>query len=214
MFAPPPPRLRKGPPWEAEGPSPGSFWATIVAFVTDVAGFFSTMRLSGGIGLPLLYMLIAGAIGGLAQVAQQGAMMALGIAPENPALGNPAETTGYIIGMFVGGLCGFAFAALLMSFITSGIYHVMLSLLGGPNQGFEATYRVVAYCSAHTFLMYLIPCCGIHLGAIAGIVLPIIGLAYAHETSGWRAAGAVLIPSAVCCGAVVVLVAIIVGMTA
>jgi hypothetical protein len=181
-----------------------------------MAGFFSNMRLSGGIGLPVLYMVIGAAIGGMAQVSQQAALMALriGAANMNPGLNNQPDSMGYVAGLFLGGTCGIVVLALIMSLITAGVYHLMLSLLGGAQQGFEATYRVVAYSSAHSFLLYVIPCCGAHLGVLAGLVFPIIGLACAHETSGWKAAGAVLLPGIVCCVVGVAIGAALVGMRA
>jgi hypothetical protein len=204
---------RNGPPWEAEGPSPGSFWATIKEFFSDVSGFFATMRVEGGIGLPLLFMLICAAIGGLGYALQQAALAAVGVAMPGGAMpDNPAETAGFFVGLILGGLCGVAFIALLISFISSAIYHVMLLLLGGANNGFEATYRVVAYTSGLSFLMYLIPCCGNYIGGLASIVLTIVGLAYGHDTSGWRAAGAVLLPMGVCCIAGIGLAAALVGL--
>jgi hypothetical protein len=144
-------------------------------------------------------MLICGVIGGGGYALQQAAFMAMGLAVPGAFGDNPAETAGVIVGMLIGGFCGVAVLALVMSFITAAVYHGMLSLLGGANEGFEATYRVVAYTSSHSFLLYLIPCCGSHIGGLASLILAIIGLSYAHDTSGWRASGAVLIPTGVCC---------------
>jgi phage FluMu protein Com len=204
---------RHGPPWEAEGPSPGSFWSTIKSFFSDLTGFFVTMRLQGGIGLPLLYMLICSVIGGAGYALQQAALSAIGIAMPG-GMQNAAET-GQAIAMIVGlSFCLAPLGAILMSFVMSAIYHAMLAMLGGANQGMETTYRVVAYTFGHSYLMYLIPCCGSQIGGLASIILTIIGLAYAHDTSGWRATGTVLIPMAVCCVAAIGLFAAAVGIGA
>ena len=213
-FQPGPSQGRNGPPWEALGPSPASFFATFKEFFSDVTGFFSTMRIQGGIGLPLFYLFICGAIGGVGYGAQQALFAGLGIAlPGNFQNANPQDAA-FIVGMFIGSFCGIAIIAVVMSFITAAIYHVMLVILGGAQEGFEATYRVVAYTSGHCFLIYLIPCCGGHIGSLASIVLSIIGLTYAHNTSGWKAAGAVLLPMVVCCIGAIGLVAAIVALEA
>jgi hypothetical protein len=199
-----PPRLgasrrRHGPPWEADGPSPGSFWATIKEFFTDVSGFFSNMRLEGGVGLPLAFMMICTVIGASFLAMQQLALATMGLAGGFELPDNPPEAVGFMVGFVLGVLCVVGILVPVISFVTAAVYHLMLTLLGGAHQGFEATFRVVAYTSAHSMLMYLIPCCGNYIGGLASIVLAIIGLAYAHDTSGWRAAGAVLLPMAVCC---------------
>ncbi len=108
---------RHGPPWEAEGPSPASFWSTIKAFFSDILGFFAGMRVQGGIGLPLLYMIICSVIGGAGYAIQQAALMTLGIAMPGAMQDNAMET-GQAIGIVVGlGFCGTPIMTMLGSFI-------------------------------------------------------------------------------------------------
>lgn len=190
---------RNGPAWESQGPSPASFVATFKEFFSDVTGFFCAMRVQGGIGLPVFHLFVCSALGGLGYGLQQAVFAAMGMAmPGNLQNPGPQEPA-LVVGMFFGTFCAMAVFGIVASFLWAGVYHVMLMMLGGANEGFEASYRVVAYTNGHCFLMYLIPCCGSYVGSLASIVLTIIGLCYTHNTSGWKATGAVLLPLLFCC---------------
>ena len=67
-------------------------------------------------------------------------------------------------------------------------------MVKGAKPGFEATFRVVAYgYSANIFMV--IPFCGGILPLVWAVVLSIIGLREAHETTGGKAAFAVFLPA-------------------
>ena len=88
-------------------------------------------------------------------------------------------------------------------FVTSGILHLMLMLLGGGHKTFEATFRAVCFSQAPMILfvipVFLIPGCGLLVG-LWSLVLYVIGLAAVHEIGHGRAAAAVLLPLlALCC---------------
>ena len=97
---------------------------------------------------------------------------------------------------------------LVWTFIWTGIVHLVLWILGGAKEGFEATLRVYAYSRGSTALFELVPFCGGLVSAVWSLVLQIIGLSRVHEISGGKAALAVLLPLAFCC---ILLVAIIVA---
>jgi hypothetical protein len=83
--------------------------------------------------------------------------------------------------------------------ILSGIIHLFCLLFGCAKHGFPATLRIVAYASAPTVLQG-IPCLGFAALAYT-IVLQVWGVMRVQETSGGRAAGAVLaLPVVLCCG--------------
>jgi hypothetical protein len=82
-------------------------------------------------------------------------------------------------------------------FISAGITHVCLMVLGGANEGFEATFRVNGYAYGGLAWTMVIPVCGGLVFLVWGIVLEIIGLADAHRVSTGKAAAAVLIPIAI-----------------
>jgi hypothetical protein len=175
--------------------------------------FFKKMPVIGGLTDPLLYALILGMAGlifsSFWQILLQGAMQGLMIPGMKAAPGQNIFS-----GIFMAVLAFlFPFLIILGLFITSGILHVCLMLARGARSGFEATFRVVAYAnSAYIFLV--IPFCGSLLAAVWAVVLTIIGLREAHETTGGKAAFAVFLPVVVCCGLVLIAIALFMGAAA
>lgn len=105
------------------------------------------------------------------------------------------------------------FLIILGLFILSGILHVCLMMVKGARNGFEATFRAVAYSySANIFLV--IPFCGGLLAVVWAVVLYIIGLKEAHETTGGKAAIAVFLPGIVCCGLITIAIMLFMGAVA
>ena len=87
---------------------------------------------------------------------------------------------------------------LAFNFLTVGIHHLVLMLLGGANKGYDATYKVVCYSySAQAF--GLIPVCGFVAVYAFYFIASIIGLSKVHGTEGWKAAVAMLAPYILCC---------------
>ena len=76
-------------------------------------------------------------------------------------------------------------------------------IVGGANQPFETTFRVLAFTQGSTGVLQLIPICGGVIAAVWGIVVNCIGLARAHETDTGRAVLAIFLPVIVCCGAAI-----------
>jgi len=96
---------------------------------------------------------------------------------------------------------------LITLFIWSGLVHLVLAMLGAAPNGFATTLRAVCY-SQTAIVALLVPVAGGLIQLIWSLVLQIIGLSQAHRVSGGKAAAAVLIPIAVCCGCVVALAVI------
>ncbi len=173
--------------------------------------FFRTMPVTGGLTDPLLYALIVGMIGlmfsYLWQILTRGAMQSM--------IGMPSGAGQYL---FQGiGLAVLAFLSPLLLiaglFLSAGILHVCLMLVKGSRSGFEGTFRVVSYgYSANVF--WAIPFCGGLLAGVWAIVLYIIGLREAHETTGGKAAFAVFLPAIVCCGLLFFALAMLLGAAA
>lgn len=177
------------------------------------SGFFKRMPVTGGLTDPLLYALIIGMVGLIFsyfwQILLQGAMQGMML----PGMKAAAEQN-----MFRGiGLAVLAFFSpfliILVLFIGSGILHVCLMLVKGARSGFEATFRVVAY-GYSTYILLVIPFCGGLIAGVWAVVLAIIGLREAHETTGGKAAFAVFLPVVVCCGLVLVAIAMFMGAAA
>jgi hypothetical protein len=204
--APDPDPARTGPAWEQTG---GSWWLrfaqTTQAVLTGPDLFFRTMRREGGIGQPIVFGVIGSLLGGLAAAIYQMVLSTLTAGMQGPAA---AREQAFVSAFSTG--CVFVvmpLAAVLGMFIGSGIYHVMLILLGGARRSYETTLRVSAYSTGATNMLNLIPLCGSIIAGIYAIVVAIIGLARAHEISTGKAAAAVLLPLVLCCGLILVVYA-------
>jgi hypothetical protein len=81
-------------------------------------------------------------------------------------------------------------------FVSSGITHLLLLIVRGGENGYEATLRVVSYSQA-TQVWSLIPFVGGTIGWIWQLVVQIIGLRNIHRTSYLRVIVAFLIPVAI-----------------
>jgi hypothetical protein len=192
----------------------GALFETTKQVLTAPGEFFRAMPVSGGIGAPLGYGVIVGYVGLLAQAVYDAVFRTVAGSAMAP-WGSRPELERF--GALMGGGLGFLIQAVLGPvlvviglFVASGIFHVMLLLLGSARRDFEATVRVGCYGEAAA-LFGLVPICGGLIGAIYQIVLWIIGLSEAHGISKGRAAAAVLIPIALVCCCCVAIMAIAFG---
>jgi hypothetical protein len=114
----------------------------------------------------------------------------------------------------VGALLGFGIGSVFLvllipiflavgTFIFAAITHLCLMIVGGANQSFETTFRVLCYAGGSANALQIVPFCGGILAGLASLVLNCIGLARAHETDTWRAVVAILLPLVVCCGSAI-----------
>ena len=216
----PPPFPGAAAPSAAQG-QPGSPWddrarlGFVPAFVettrqvlTRPTDFFRRMPIAGGLGGPLLYAVTAGWIGLVAAALYQSVWVSIvgpsvlpfGIEREEfaRALAFMESWAGLVAQVVFGGV-----SVTIGVFITSGILHLMLLLLGAGQKTFEATFRAVSFAQAPMVLfvvpVFLVPGCGA-LVAIWSLVLYVIGLSEAHQMGRGRAAAAVLLPLvALCC---------------
>ena len=156
------------------------------------------MRKTGGLVDPLLYfVLVSSAMFAVSAVYQ------LLMSRLNPALFAPkvADTGGLALPVIMIGSILISPALYVVSaFLSSGITHLSLMVLGAANRPFETTFRVVCYAQASASAWNLIPFCGGLVGIIWGAYSIIIGLREAHGISGWKATLAITLPSLVCCG--------------
>jgi hypothetical protein len=209
---PAPSAPRPSVPWE-QREKVGLFSALVETtrdVLTQPGAFFRAMPLTGGLGSPLLYAVLVGWIGLAASAFYQAIFRSI-VGSSWGALGADRPEIGALLG-FVEGWVGFVMQAVFGGvfvvigvFVTAGILHVMLLLLGGARRDFEATFRVVSFSQA-TAILFLVPFCGQFVAAIWALVLHVLGLAEAHRIGHGKAAAAVLLPVvAVCCCCVVFL---------
>jgi hypothetical protein len=185
-----------------------AFLETSRQVLTGPTAFYRSMPVTGGLGSPLLYALIAGWLGLAAAAVYQAIWVTIVGPTQLPfAVGRPelAELfafleswTGLVAQLVLGGI-----SVVISVFVASGVLHVMLLILGGARHGFEATLRVVSFAQAPSLLLllpfFLLPFCGLLL-VVWSLALYAIGLAQAQQAGGGRAAAAVLLPIlALCC---------------
>jgi hypothetical protein len=215
--APAPPGSPAGIPWEDRG-ALGFFPALLGNMrlcLFEPAAFFSRLPRRENLGSALGYVALLGWIGSLGgffwslalKAPQMALMRSMGIEPRTHEL--PPGLQGII---YFGALLLAPLFIVIGVFIWSAILHVVLWIVGGAKEGFEATARVVSYSAGSTYPFQLIPVCGGFVGGIWSLVLQIIGLSKAHDISPGRAALAVLLPLALCCVVGVVLIALFAGV--
>jgi hypothetical protein len=198
------PRGPSGTPWErrAEIGLAGALVETTMQVLGKPTAFFRAMSPTGGLGGPLLYGLIIGYVGFLAASVYDAIFRSLVGGSLGPFAGNEElekfmptfDGWGSVAVQAVVGPLVLIFVLFFAAFVT----HVMLTLLGGANRDFEATFRVTAYTQA-TQIFGLIPFCGGLVATVYAIVVSIIGLSEVHGISRGKAAAAVLLPLVLCC---------------
>jgi hypothetical protein len=103
---------------------------------------------------------------------------------------------------------------IMSSFVTAGILHLCLLLVGGARQPFETTYRVLCYAMGSSALCNVIPLFGFLVAAVFQIIALIFGCWNAHETTLGKAVTAVLIPIAISCALMVVVILLVMSFVA
>ena len=158
------------------------FFRTMKEVLFSPTLFFRNMPVNKGIQNPLLYGVIIGFVGGLLNLLWQYAFSGV-LGTINVFL------TAYVL------IYAFALPFLIAIglFVFSGVFHVVLMVVGGDKRGFEATFRVVSY-STSTQVLSLLPLLGWLIAPIYSLVLFIIGFRESHRIGTGRAAFAVLLP--------------------
>jgi hypothetical protein len=94
--------------------------------------------------------------------------------------------------------------AVILVYLLSAIFHLLLLLLKGAQRGFDATVTVVAYGFGLSLLL-AVPGCGFPIAAVWATVVWIVGLGESQRCGPGKAAAAVFAPLLLvcfcCCGA-------------
>jgi hypothetical protein len=179
-------------------------FSTLWAVLFDAPQTFRRMIRDAGLGSPIIYLLILGTFFGWIGMMWE-ALFSAALGDMGGALGMGGAEMQQYMAAYDTPLFRFAQALflpamlLIFYFITAAVIHLMMMIVGGANQPFEATARVLAYTSGSTAIFQILPFCGGFIGLIWSLVVYIIGLAEAHETTMGRAAAAVLLPVLLCC---------------
>lgn len=152
--------------------------------------FFSLMPRAGSLGAAVLYYLSIG-------IAAAGAQLFWAMAggaddvPLTATVGDAGAPWSPLIEFLTAPVI-----LLLSLFISAGVTHLFLKLLGGTERGgggYDTTARVFAY-SYSPQILGIIPVIGVVAGFVWMVVVAIAGLREAHRTTTGRAAAAVLVP--------------------
>jgi hypothetical protein len=187
-------RVGRGPtPWERRedlGVWQG-IYQTFKAALFTPRELFGGMTYERGIREPLAFGLLLGSIGTMVGffwkfLLTSGGLVAMGF-------DRFSDFTMSII--FLGIIIISPIIAIITMFVMSGILHLLLLIVRGGKNGFEATFRVVSYSQA-TQVFSLIPFIGVFIGGVWILIVQIVGLREIHETSYARVILALLIPMA------------------
>jgi len=179
-----------------------AFVETLVMVLTKPGEAFTVMKREGGLGEPLIYALIGGCLGGVVSLLFSLGLQSVGFFADRH------DTFAAMTGMGVGSAAFIVLVPLfvvIVLFVGSAIMHLCLMIVGGANQPFETTFRVVAFAQGSAGPLQMIPVCGGLISGVWALVCNCIGLARAHETDTGRAVLAVFLPLIVCCGLLIAL---------
>ena len=195
---------RTGLPWEhrQQRGFVSAFIETLSMVLTRPAEAFTVMKREGGLGGPLIYALIGGSVGGIVAFLFSLCFQSLGLFKDQQ------NGLAAMAGMGIGSVAIIILLPLFIViglFIGSGIVHLCLMIVGGANQPFETTFRVLAFSQGSTGPLQIVPVCGGLISGVWALVCTCIGLARAHETDTGRAIVAVFLPVVVCCGGILAL---------
>jgi hypothetical protein len=204
---------RSGLPWEhrQERGLFNAFVETLVIVLTKPSEAFTVMKREGGLGEPLIYALIGGCLGGIVSLLFSLGLQSVGF------FANRHDTFAAMTGMGIGSAAFIVLVPLFIVvelFIGGAIVHLCLMIVGGANQSFETTFRVIAFSQGSTGPLQMIPICGGLIAGVWALVCNCIGLARAHETDTGRAVLAVFLPLIVCCGGVLLIALMFGGLGA
>jgi hypothetical protein len=178
-------------PWERR--SQLGLWTgikqTLVSVIFSPKSAFSTMSIRGGLREPLAFGLLVGSISVMFALFWDFLMASSGFA--KPWGGFPISMRSPL--WFLSSIFLAPLLVTIWLFVSSLIIHLLLLLVRGGTNKFEATFRVMAYSQA-TRVWSIVPFIGSPVGWVWRCIVQIIGLKEAHGTSYGRIIVAFLIP--------------------
>ncbi len=193
------------PPWErrAETGLRKGIFQTAKQVVFSPRTFFRHTASEGGLWEPLAFGILFGSIGLMLELFWQFLMGEGSLSSiEIDFIGDYGTSIVFLAAAI---LCPLAATAMIC--MTSLIVHLLLTVVGGARNGFEATFRAVCYSQATQFWA-LIPYVGGVIATLWLVVVQIIGIREIHGVSYTRVLIAFFVPVAL-----VVAVVIAVGVS-
>lgn len=203
---------QSGLPWDRRGELGfvKAFIETLQMVLGRPAEAFTAMKREGGLGEPLLYAVIGGTFGTVANFIYRFFLQALGTSFAGGSHNHQVFGLAALLGMVIVS----PILVVVVLFLTAGLIHLCLMMVGGARHAFETTFRVICFSAGSANPLQIVPFCGGFVAGVWALVLYCLGLAKAHETDTGRAVLAVLLPLVICCGGVVLLAVLIGGSAA
>lgn len=151
--------------------------------------FFGRLK-SEDLTSAFLYAWIVSSVGGIA-----GAIV--GAAASLPFARWVGETSGF--GSVIAELLSVPFGTAIAIWISAALVHLGCLVLGCARNGFEATFRAVAYAQG-PMVLSVIPFVGWLAGMVWSTILMVIGVTHLQRTTSGRATAAVVLPGLVLFG--------------
>jgi hypothetical protein len=152
---------------------------------------YETMPVRGGLREPLAFGLLAGSIGEMFTFFWQFVIASIG--GVSLSGGFPLAVSSPLFFLLLILLA--PVLTVISLFVWSFILHVLLLVVRGSANGFEATFRVMAYSQAAQ-VWCVIPFVGGPIGWCWRVVIQVIGLKEAHQISYGKVIVALLLPVA------------------
>jgi hypothetical protein len=177
------PQGEGGIPWE-ERERLGFFSALIATIKESLftpTSFFKKMPTKGGYKDPIFYGVIISWVSAAVAVLFQTLFSITIRSFVDDSLG--AIETGFInMAINLAILIPLPIFIIIGLFIGAGFIHLLLLIVGGASAGFEATFRVISYSTGPS-IFAIVPFIGGLVGWIWCVVLEVIGLREAHNTT-------------------------------
>ena len=180
-----------------------AFFGTIGEVLFHPSRFYSRMPVEGGLLHPLIFALVMGVLGGMFGLVYQFLTMFF-----LDSMFEPRVFGQFSVPIMIGWAIGLPILTIIGVFIGSGVLHVCLMIVRGNRNGFEATFRVIAYAMS-TQIFTIIPFLGGAIGGIWALVVEIVGLRESHGISTGRAALAIFLPALIILVLLVILAAVL-----
>ncbi|MDA1053447.1 MAG: hypothetical protein O3C40_23610 [Planctomycetota bacterium] len=202
---------RIGMPWERprEGSMFERYWDTAIGVMNNPTETFAEMRVTGGMGSPLRFLLLGAMLGALIAAVYVAAIIAIvgasgsGAMTEAAAEGgadaataSTAVTIGMIIVMviaFFGTFLGSPIVAIIHVYLQAAGLQIALPIVGVKQSVFEKNFRVTAFTNGSIFLCNIVPVLGSAFMLFMWFNGMIKGLESVYELSNNKAASAVLL---------------------
>lgn len=206
-----------GIPWEVR-PSLTSLIETVREALLRPTALFDRAEPERSLGLALVFALILGVLGNVAGLVVQHLMMGQMIAflgqlvpdaePFVEQFAAAKSASEFLVSLVI-----VPFAVLIYLFVSAGIVHLTLMMLGGQRGSFEATFRAMAYANAPAPLQF-VPFIGGFVVAVWTVFIGVVATRSLHQVSTGKAVIAVLTPrflAVLCCCCVVILGVVLAG---